>query len=234
MDSIILRGKVLDRRQTVAALQTNLAELSVSYSWDGLGKFNDTLFCGQNKTEKTIHRLFAFNHPLPDSGIAKFEDVDTAARLHARSRNVELGLLAYKSYLVTENTINIAKKDASTAKWRAIVVEPNPMLSFAKGTCEVPETDARILHIFYGEINSSAADLANLAGGSGAVNESKFRAKCHNIADMLVLNFNDSKGLLPPYVERFKFKSSASLKLLFRAAVDKVVDNGTLGSISTG
>ena len=234
MDSIILRGKVLDKRQTVVTLQSNLSQLSVSYSWDGLGKFHETLFCGQNKTEKTLHRLFAFSYTLPDSGIAKFEDVDTAARLHARSKNVELGLSAYKSYIVTGNTINIAKKDAATAKWRAAVVEPNPMLSFAKGTSELPDVEARILHVFYGEKNSSAPDLANLAGGSGAVNESRFRAKCHNIADMLVLNFNDSKGLLPPYVEKFKFKSSASLKLLFRAAVDKVIDNGTLGSISTG
>ena len=81
MDSIILRKRVVDRRQTVAALQTNLTQLSVSYSWDGLGKFNETLFCGLKATEKTLHRLFAFSYTLPDSGIAKFEDVDTAARL---------------------------------------------------------------------------------------------------------------------------------------------------------
>ena len=147
---------------------------------------------------------------------------------------MELGLSAYKFYIVTADGIDIAKPDAATTKWRAIVVEPNPLLTFAKGTCEVPDIEARILHIFYGEKNNSSADLANLAGGSGAVNESKFRAKCHNVADMLVLNFNDSKGLLPPYVGKFKFKSSASLKLLFRAEVDKVIDNGTLGSISTG
>lgn len=234
MDSVILRGKVIDKRNVTYRLQNNLTLLNVSYSWEGLGRFSDTLFCGVNKAEKTLHDLFTYNHFLPEIGVVTFAEIDTAVRLYARSKNVELGLSSYKAYLVTGNTINIAKKENSTAKWRAVVTEPNPMLTFEKGTITVPRDSERMLHIFYGEVEASAADLANRGGGGGATNVSKFHNIGKSISDMLVLTYNDSKGNLPEFVEMFSYDSSLSLKTLLNAAVEIVIDLGTLRPLSIG
>ena len=78
------------------------------------------------------------------------------------------------------------------------------------------------------------ADLSNTEGGSGAINVSKFMNICENLCSVLKLRFDDSKGVLPPFIQNFFYPSSMHMKQLLRQAADTVVKSEALKSMSTG
>lgn len=232
--SIILKGKVIDQRRALNYLSRNPAFLNVSYSWNGMGKYKDTLFCGINKLDRTNHRLFELQHEIVLTQPLSFTALDSAVRDHAKARNIDLGSDKFKPYIVTSVEVDIGKAGATTAKRRAVVVEPTPTLSFARGCDENPDEKSRLIHLFYGEIGHTVADLSNAEGGSAAVNVSKFLKMCDNVGSVLQLKFNDSKGTLPSFAQNFFFPSALHLKQLLKEAADRVVRSDVLNCMSTG
>ena len=185
-NSVILKTRVVDKRNALHSLILNPSSLNISFSWDGLGKYQDTLFCGVNKTERTRHSFFQFTYSMMERFVT-IETVDTAVRVFARTQNIELSANKYKLYLVSSNLVDVAKKDLVTAKWRAVVVEPCAITSFEIGTAENPNESDRLLHFFYGEIGTGAADMSDVLGGSVAMNTGIITRKCDQIANSIVL-----------------------------------------------
>lgn len=232
MNSVILKGKVVDRRNMVNALLIRPSTLSISFSWGGLGRSSDYLYCGQNKNEKTLHKLFEFLYELPPCGFVLFTDLDVAVREYANGNNiVSLPSNLFTSYLVTEKVIDISKSTAAGAKIRVVVEQPTAMLAFASGESNA---QGRLIHIFYGDKEGGKADLSNSAGGGAAVNVSTFYSKTDNIGAMLQLRFDDRKGGLPDYVELFRYPNSLAMKAMLRTAAERIVESGSLNNISTG
>lgn len=199
-----------------------------------MGRFKDSLYCGINKADKTVQRLFDFNHEIKQAESITFTALNDAVKLHAQSKNIDLGADKYKPYIVTNEQVDIAKVGAATAKWRVVVKEPGSFLSFEKGCDENLNDKNRLVHIFYGEVGHSVADLSNVEGGSAATIVSKFLTMCDNIANVLQLKFNDSKGSLPSFVSKFFFPSSIKMKQVIKEAADEVVRGGALSTMSTG
>ena len=94
--SIILKAKVLDHRRALNFLSRNPSFLNVSYSWNGIGKFNDTLFCGINKADKTNHRLFDKKHEIVLTLPLSFEALDSVVKDHAKTKNTDVGAEKFK------------------------------------------------------------------------------------------------------------------------------------------
>ena len=215
-------------------LSRNPTYLNISYSWNGLGKHVETLYCGINKPDKTLYRLVHLNYEITQAQPLSFSDLDSVVRNHARDSNIHIGRDKYKAFHVTSEPIDIGKKDKSTAKWRAVIAEPSPTLNFVRGTADSSYEEGRLIHIFYGEVSQSSADLANMEGGSGAGNVSKFRAITDTDANVLQLKFNDSKAVMPTYVENFFYPSSVQMKQLLKEAADCIIGSEVLKEISTG
>ena len=232
--SVILKGKTLDARNALNYLSRNPSSLNVSYSWSGMGKFKDDLFCGINKNERTFHRLFELNHEIILTQPLSFRELDSVVKAHAKTKNTDLGADKFTPYLVTSGEVDIGRNGAQTSKRRAIIKEPAATLSFARGSDENPDERNRLIHVFYGEVGHAMADLSNAEGGSAAVNVSKFLKMCDNVGSVLQLKFNDSKGSLPSFAQNFFYPSSLHMKQLLREAADKVVKSEVLNSMSTG
>ena len=118
-NSVILKTRVVDKRNALHSLILNPSSLNISFC---LGKYQDTMFCGVNKTERTRHSFIQFTYSMKERFVT-IETVDTAVRVFARTQNIELSANKYKLYLVSSNLVDVAKKDLVTAKWRAVVVE---------------------------------------------------------------------------------------------------------------
>ena len=234
--SIILKAKVLDHRRALNFLSRNPSFLNVSYSWNGIGKFNDTLLCGINKADKTNHRLLEMEHEIMLTPPLSFEALDSAVKDHAKTKNTDLGADKFKPYIVTSEQVDIGTKGASTAKWiePTVVIEPAATLSFARDSDANPDEKNRLIHLSYGELGHTMADLSNVEGGSAAFNVSEFLKVCNNVSGLLELRFNDSKGTLPPYAAKFFYPSSFHLKQLMKDAANKVVQSEVLSTVSSG
>ena len=57
----------------------------------------------------------------------------------AKKKNNDLGSDKFRPYIVTNEQVDIGRKEATTAKWRAVVLEPDLTLSFARGSDESPD-----------------------------------------------------------------------------------------------
>ena len=114
--SIILKAKVIDQRQALNFLSRNPSFLNVSYSWSGMGKFGDTLYCGINKADKTNHRLFEMQHEIVLTQPLSFQALDLAVKDHAKKKNNDLGSDKFRPHIVTNEQVDIGRKGATTAK----------------------------------------------------------------------------------------------------------------------
>lgn len=102
-------------------------------------KFGDILYCGINKADKTNHRLFEMQHEIVLTQPLSFQALDSAVKDHATKKNNDLGSDKLRPYIVTNEQVDIGRKGATTAKWRAVVIEPDSTLSFARGSDESPD-----------------------------------------------------------------------------------------------
>ena len=93
-----------------------------------------------------------------------FRIVDSAVRLSAIGKGIDLRADKYTAYLVSDRTVDVSKLGAATAKWRAAVYEPDASISFVRGSADFADEEDRLVHIFYGKIQQAVADLANMDG----------------------------------------------------------------------
>jgi hypothetical protein len=68
-----------------------------------------------------------------------------------------------------------------------------------------------ILHFFYTKDRTGLADMANVEGGTKAINTGKINKATNNFKAQMILCFNNSKEELPDSLKKFQLASSNSV-----------------------
>ena len=148
-------------------------------------------------------------------------------------KNILLPVENYQMFMVKKNgSINVSEK--TTPKIKSVVEEPNSQLVFLPSRAEHPDSESRMVFLFFGNASKAKADLNNRIGGTKALNDAKVYRMCETMCSQLSLHFNDSKMLLPDYIADFSFPSVVAMKSILYLARDKTLEGRILSDIATG
>ena len=152
------------------------------------------------------------------------------ARRHMRSLGVDIDE-SYDTFFVTARRCNIAKANAVSPKWKAVVKRQDDSTEYTPGTVSDSNAAKRLPHIFYGVRVTTIADESNLGGSNKATNTSRIMQSCETSVSILELKYIDSKGELPYFMEQFSYRDMLGMRLLYTMACNLLIERGTFDEI---
>jgi hypothetical protein len=125
--SIVLMGSQKKSARDVVkkVLSTKLEDMIITISHDGATLFGQNKCCGILDSDSTQHYPYVLKIDIVEScpfgpPIMTVDQVDKLARRYMRGRNVDLNE-KYELFMVTDRRVNIAKANAATPKWKAVI-----------------------------------------------------------------------------------------------------------------